>query len=119
MNDTNHFVSDMTGVRFYTPDGKNIQEPIQEHLKNRTLLYEEILMVGDVIKRRNADIFYKIQELHFEIPGIGYFDYAGRLTDSQGNLDENNNNLYFFNQCDIEYKVDLQDIVCREPGKGR
>jgi len=90
----------------YNNKGEKI-DSIEKHLKEREITFSDVLEVGDIIKRKNSNIFYKIQVVHYEILGVGYFDYAGNICNELGENDENNSNLYFFNQVDIDYKVNL------------
>ena len=67
----------------YNNKGEKI-DSIEKHLKEREITFSDVLEVGDIIKRKNSNIFYKIQVVHYEILGVGYFDYAGNICNELG-----------------------------------
>lgn len=95
--DENRFCMNFSEMELSDSQGKKISQDVDENL------FLENVELGDIIKRKGLDVFYKISDVHYEIPGIGYFDFVGQISDEEGNV--LSSKLFFFNQKDIEYKV--------------
>ncbi len=102
----------MKNLHYIDNEGNSIDISYEEYLRkiNERASFSESLNVGDRVRLRGQDCVYEIRAVHYEIPGVGYFDYAANLLDAEGNLDLSSGRIYYFNQKDIQEKVEKNKL---------
>ncbi len=102
----------MKNLHYIDKNGQSIDISLEEYLKklNENVSFFENLNVGDRVRLHGQNKIYEIRAVHYEIPGIGYFDYAANLLDDDGNVDLSGGQIYYFNQKDIQEKVEKNKL---------